>query len=73
MNVSVFPNPTAGKLTVESNEQLNYQVLDLSGKVLLSGDVVSSEIAMENIGNGMYLLQLINEAGQTSTVKIQKH
>lgn len=73
MKVSVFPNPTAGKLTVESNEQLYYQVLDLSGKVLLSGDVVSSEIGMENIGNGMYLLQLINEAGQTSTVKIQKH
>jgi lysyl endopeptidase len=68
-NVQVFPNPTNDLLTVDwSSTQVsfaNIQVMDLTGKVLLNMEALSSKIEL-NLGQfatGTYLIKLHSDKG----------
>lgn len=71
--VVAYPNPARDyiKLEVPSNQTFGYQVLDLSGRALVKGEVSSeTSIDVSSFTNGMYFLQL--SYGQaTRTLKIQ--
>lgn len=73
--VNVFPNPTSGRITVQTNEFLGgtLQVLSLSGQVFLN-QTINSEVTLLNMDNlqaGLYLLNLENDE-KTSQTKIIK-
>lgn len=70
----VFPNPTQGQISVQlpndsSKSQLN--ITDLQGRSILNTETHSAEITLniENMPDGLYLLQIINE-NQIFTHKI---
>jgi photosystem II stability/assembly factor-like uncharacterized protein len=80
--VRLFPNPTAGKVTVEVNgaesAELNYRVVDITGRELLNGNWQMSENAerfeldLSNVVTGIYLLQITDGNGHTSVSRVVK-
>jgi hypothetical protein len=62
--VTIFPNPAIDKLTVtikDSNiEKVDWQFIDISGKMILSGGALSNNIELNTttLNNGFYFLQI---------------
>ena len=68
--VSVFPNPSEGRFTVNGIQgDTRYQLSNSLGQVLLSGHTDSDFTLERTLPQGVYLLKLSNDT-QTSTVKI---
>ncbi len=64
--VELFPNPTSDYLmlkgTILNKEDLEYRLLDITGKLVRSNKVDGS-INVSNLSNGSYLIQLIDSNG----------
>ena len=68
--LSVSPNPAVDYLLVSADgvDQMSYQLVDLSGKMLQSGRVnAGDQISVTDLSNGIYLLKV--EAGAKTTVQ----
>ena len=71
-NVSVYPNPTNGQLTVNSNEAIESIVIyDLSGRIVEMQDlnaVTTANLNVAHLNSGIYFIktQLLNKQTQTS-------
>ncbi|MNJ88992.1 Protease 1 precursor [compost metagenome] len=73
--VSVYPNPTDGKLTLSNlSKETFYKVISVSGQVVLDGVVsnTANSIDLSNMENGVYVLQLSQEQGLQSIRIIKK-
>jgi hypothetical protein len=74
---SVYPNPSNGQFTVESSNDTNsndavISVLDLNGRVVFTKEIqnasrLNETIDVQNLTNGLYLLQI--QQGASRTVK----
>ena len=79
LSCTAYPNPTTDKLTlrVENTEKLNlnYQLLDINGKVLESNKVEGSEtcISMESLTPSIYFLKISDGLKEVKTFKIIKN
>jgi len=72
--VSVFPNPTIDIVTVSGTSSeltsLNYSISDISGKEIVTKSIGqinnewSFEVNMSDYPNGIYVLEINNDAGQ---------
>ncbi len=75
IDVSVFPNPTDGKLTVhfESLETANISVTDVTGRVIrfIPNCISGTNIDLSHDAKGVYFLNL-SVGNQLRTVKITK-
>lgn len=73
----VFPNPSSGELFVEMAKTGTYalQLFDLSGQKVYEGQAVGKRFRLEHPSNldGIYLLQITDEEGQTSSQRIVLH
>lgn len=72
-NIHVYPNPTSQVINVQvESEMLNsiYQISDLSGKVISSGNLDNSNTVIDfsNVEDGIYILHIGN-----TTTRILKH
>jgi len=56
----VYPNPTDGEIYIKHLEDENqwYQVIDINGKTLKSGNFVNSKMNISNLGKGIYFLKI---------------
>lgn len=73
--VSVYPNPTDGKLTLSHvSGNPSFKVVSVSGQVVLSGVVsaTANSIDLSSFENGIYVLQLAQEQGIQSVRIIKK-
>lgn len=68
---SVYPNPTNNVLHVSENN-LNYVITDLSGKLILTGITSISGIDVSSLASGIYTVQFQNQLGEISIVKFVK-
>ena len=68
-SVKVYPNPAAGRLTIQTDGRLpdSYQLLGLGGNVIVSKRLVDSSVDLENIPAGFYLIRL--NFGLTTVVR----
>ena len=67
--VSIYPNPTSDVLQVSGLEQaVSWQVLDLSGKVLLFGEASNRDFTVDlgKLAEGAYFIKLKGEKGEDS-------
>ncbi|MFN5218376.1 MAG: immunoglobulin-like domain-containing protein, partial [Sphingomonadales bacterium] len=76
--VSVFPNPTSGKVTLsymlQNNKPVSVEVFNVSGSKVASFNNLKSglghtEINLAQFGNGVYMIRLSND-GQTTTKRV---
>lgn len=72
--INVFPNPSKGKLYIETKHlndtELHYQIIDFTGKTIVEKQpLLIKEINIENLGKGLFILQLLsNEVYFTHTI-----
>lgn len=57
---SLFPNPTKGELTIEVEENTNYSILDMTGKIVLSGNLYigTNKLDVKGLSKGVYMLHI---------------
>lgn len=69
----VYPNPTSSILNLEGLHAADkIQLLDLQGKLILSGNQQSKSLDISSLEKGVYLLRVSREGKHIQTVKILK-
>jgi hypothetical protein len=69
--IKVYPNPTTDKLFISSNSPQKAMIFNLAGQMVLES-LSTNELNVRGIPNGVYILNLENDAQQTSSFKIIK-
>lgn len=69
--LSVYPNP-AKDLIYVSESDLNYEITDLSGKMIASGKTSNSAIDISTFAAGVYSIQIMSADGTISNSKFVK-
>jgi hypothetical protein len=70
--ISIYPNPSNGNFTVVSSEDVNIEILEMSGKLLKEVSVKSNQeqaINLDNVNAGVYLIRVFNQ-NSSSTQRI---
>ena len=62
-NISVYPNPATTTLTINSNEVLKIEVLDMTGRLLMVEEN-TTEIDLSSIADGIYTLRIVLPQGE---------
>jgi|AntDeeMinimDraft_5_1070356.scaffolds.fasta_scaffold00488_9 hypothetical protein len=71
--IRVFPNPTSGILNLEGKKGIkSFQLYDLQGRAVKSGQLKKQKIDLSNLDSGIYLLSLKTQNGRTQTFKVVK-
>lgn len=73
-----YPNPAKDYFIIQNSQKKNvgieYQILDLSGKLILTGKTKYNEkINVQNLEKGNYILQIQSETGEKQTLKLLKN
>ena len=72
LNVNVYPNPTSESVTISCEGDFDYQLVDLSGRIISSGSATDSDsISISNTAVGIYQLNVQTSQGNSS-VKVIK-
>ncbi len=71
-NIHVYPNPASESVTISCEGDFDYQLVDLSGRIISSGSATDSEsIFISNAAAGIYQLNVQSNQGNTS-LKVMK-
>ena len=70
--ISIFPNPSNGMITINTENTLSITVCDIAGKVVFSKNNVTKNetINLSNLQSGVYLAKMVTETGVEETKKI---
>lgn len=73
-NALVGPNPTNGVLFINADENYNVEVLDMTGRIVISTEMQNNkaEIDLTAQQAGLYIVRLSNENGATSYKVVKK-
>lgn len=69
--ISVYPNPFTNTFSVESTNNSNYQLFNLSGSLIGSGNLSAKMTFGENLSKGIYLIRILQK-DKIVTYKIVK-
>lgn len=79
LELTVYPNPTTDKLTLEipnfNEENISYELITLTGQLLETHEINESTTALvlKNYAQGTYLLKIVNNQQPIKIFKIIKH
>ena len=69
--LTLYPNPTSGMLQINSETPiLNWQLFDISGRVLLTGK--DSTLNISHLTSGLYQIRVQYPEGRSSVMKLLK-
>jgi hypothetical protein len=69
--VVVYPNPSAGIVIIQNATDANYQVIDITGKVIMSG-TFNTSIQLTNLPKGLFVIRVESEEGvHTEKITVQ--
>lgn len=61
-SIEIFPNPTADQLNIKFEGSFDYEVVSISGQILISGVAVDQEvISLAELANGTYIVKIMSE------------
>ena len=72
--ISAFPNPTSGKLTIQSEREIkSINIYSITGAKVYSRpkDQTSNEIDLSSYNNGIYVV-VVNDGVKNHTLKVIK-
>jgi len=73
-NITISPNPFINQISIDksNNQTFNYQLLDLTGRVLSNGILVqqNNHLDFNNLKNGIYFFKIIDP--ETRAFSIEK-
>lgn len=67
--LSIYPNPTTGKVSIDVENFTSAEVMDITGRTVMTSN--ESTIDMSNLNNGVYMIR-VNTANGSATQKIVK-
>jgi hypothetical protein len=73
LQVVIYPNPASTILRIDApgkNGKLDIRILDLQGRIVLHQSNLENEVHLPLLTNGMYLIQVTDESGNSSTEKL---
>jgi choice-of-anchor B domain-containing protein len=77
-SISIYPNPVEDNFYIKNQfsnaHQYEYKVVDLSGKIILSGNVYNKaeSISTKTLSKGFYLVQLFEDGNKIAKMKLFK-
>ena len=71
VDIQIYPNPNTDyiKLNHNLNDDLNYQMIDINGRLIKEGDVINNEIN-HNLDSGLYFIKIYANSKLVKTQKI---
>jgi len=76
LDFSIYPNPTQDVINIAGDDLLNknYQIYDLTGKIVMHGKLNNNKINVEILNTGTYMLKIFNDNNTyiNNTVKFVK-
>jgi len=70
-NISIYPNPTKGKVTIELASAIEEVcIANMSGKIVLK--TKGNNIDLSNLSSGVYIIKVVNKFGEIFERKIVK-
>lgn len=63
LTVSMYPNPASEFITIDSNENGNYVILNIMGAVVAEGNVSNNKVSISSLNNGTYFVKFSTESG----------
>ena len=63
LNVTMYPNPATDNIRFDGIENGSFEVVNMYGSVVLSGELQNNEVSIARIAEGTYVVRLINENG----------
>jgi hypothetical protein len=73
--VAIYPNPVSSIMTVQATEAMQQiRIVDLTGKVVAAfvGNGLTQEISVEDLKAGIYTIQVVTTAGNSSKQFVKK-
>lgn len=70
-SVQIYPNPTAGKLNINSTQEQDYEIRDMQGRKVASGHLAVGQNSLDlaNLADGVYVFRIEND---THSILIQR-
>ena len=60
--IKIYPNPAKDKIQFQhTGKIISYRIADYTGKLLLAGNYLDIGINVENLPNGVYIVQILLE------------
>lgn len=74
-NIKVYPNPVKDVLTIITDEELRYHLYSITGSIIQSGsiDIGETNLNVDMLDNGFYMLKLQSSAGTEKNIKLLKN
>jgi hypothetical protein len=76
IDLSIYPNPTKGKLNIETNKAISYSIYNILGQsVKLKGELENSSkksINLSHLPDGIYILKVKDDSENSKSFKIIK-
>ena len=72
LGVAVYPNPTAGSISIKSAGLFSYQIYSLTGQLMDRGERRDESVAGLQLLPGLYLVRVRTATGAQTTVKVLK-
>lgn len=71
-NISIYPNPANDMIHITCTSQGSIRIFNLAGQVVLqtSTQKGTNRVNIEELNPGLYMVQYVNESGNTSTQKL---
>jgi opacity protein-like surface antigen len=79
ISLITYPNPTSDYLLLElfdySNEKIDYQLIDLKGKIILNGSInnAQAKVDLNAYSKGIYFIKVFKQSEEIKTFKIIKN
>jgi hypothetical protein len=71
-SVKLFPNPTSGRINIESDLRGNYLLFDLTGKLIKRDEFEAfTKIDLSSVKSGLYTITLIAKNGQMISKRVE--
>ncbi len=75
--LKIYPNPSEGVFTVSSNENItediSYTITDVLGRTVRTGNSkINEEINIQDLNSGNYIVEIKNNSGEISRMKLIK-
>lgn len=72
ITLNVYPNPTSGILNIEGTNLESVEVYNLTGARILTNRLSNNRIDVSNLNNGVYILKIVTENGETAVSRFSK-
>jgi surface protein len=70
--LSIYPNPATDIIYVKNSNAKDFKIIDMSGRIVSSGDLVNEQINIQDLIPGNYMIQLIMKEKTISSKFIKK-